>query len=58
MVSLLQPPPETFDLFHDLVLIADGAPGQSLHFFGTHVNMIRLRSATSVQAHSSQKCSG
>lgn len=27
MVSLLQPPPETFDLFHDLILIADGTPG-------------------------------
>ncbi len=27
LMSLLQPPPETFDLFDDVMLLADGAAG-------------------------------
>ena len=27
LMSLLQPPPETFDLFDDVMLLADGATG-------------------------------
>ena len=43
LVSLLQPPPETFDLFDDIILLADGAclftfetvgPAPSLYFCG------------------------
>ena len=29
LMSLLQPPPETFDLFDDVMLLADGAAGCS-----------------------------
>ncbi len=42
LVSLLQPPPETFDLFHDLILLADGSPGTAAALIATRMLLLLL----------------
>lgn len=55
LVSLLQPPPETYDLFDDIILLAEGAPHACLAGLLCHM-LLTGRNVQTVVDQRSEQC--